>query len=74
VLLDDHPFAAALREDGGPCTADDMGQVAGIQVRNLVSRRHDGGVTGEDVDVHRRPYPARIAHVAADVTPERFDL
>ena len=74
MLLDDYPFAAAVREDGGPCTAYDVRQVARIQVRDLVSRRHHRGVAGEDVDVHRRPFPFWISHVAADVLPEGLDL
>jgi len=41
---------------------------------NAIGRSHDRRIAGEDVDVHRRPFPFRVAHVAADVFPERFDL
>jgi len=74
VFLDDYPAATAIDENSCPRATDDVRHVARREMGNAIGRSHDRRIAGEDVDVHRRPFPFRVAHVAADVFPERFDL
>ena len=73
MLLDDYPAATALLKDCRPGTADDVVHSGRREVRDAICARHYRRVGGEHIDVHRRPFPFRIAHVLADVSPERFD-